>query len=130
MKVCAKKKIQITLHSLVIPFLPPSLSLASLLHCVLYDDVDGMTQECIFGWCNATTTDAALLYLRKIVVAWYRMDRVSFRRKEIRRRWEKFFSSTSTILNFDKMSLLSSPFFKLDVDCSLCSFEIFHSFLW
>lgn len=34
--------------------------------------------------------------------------------KEIRRRWEKFFIffSWRTILNFDKMSLLSSPFFK------------------
>lgn len=75
-----KKEIQITLHLLVIPFLPPSHSLTSLLFlCVLYDeydDDDEMTQEYIY-WvvemCNATTTDAAL-YLRKIVVAWYRIE--------------------------------------------------------
>lgn len=124
---CEKIIIQITLHLLAIFYLYSVYS-------IYFFRIQRFSSICSRRRCATQLILMLFSLLRKIffVVAgkqWSGLSCVIFclLSKEIRRRWEKFFSSTSTILNFDKMSL-SSPFFKLFSSSMLCSFRFSLSF--
>lgn len=127
-----EKIIQITLHLLAISCLFTSSFSLYKFYFFVYNDfqvfVVGGCAKRNYYWCSLFVIEKNCLRCW-IPIEW--VWAVLFSLHLFERKYEEdeksFFSSTSTILNFDKMSLLSSPFFKLffrslSSILALCSF--------